>query len=501
MLSVNSLYCYTLALVMISGVVSAGTSSAELSSVLERLERMERRIVELESEVDSLRDENQQLRAAVAQPDAVPESQDPGLASARASNAEATVKSTETSADKAKPVDHYADARDDTQISSATLDKKPPVEGIDARQHDGFIPIFNRKAYIKFSAKTQVDLIMDSNNADSPGEFITSSLPVRGQSNYGSGFNSSISIRQSGISIEGLLETADEPIRFFYRNNFFGSSTSQFGYNLLEFYGEWNGLHLGYGYTAFLDRDAVPSTLDWEGPNSLPMVYNGQIRYTHALADFDGSQLLGKLSLEAGSPSITGVAAGNDFYERFPDGVAVLRLQGEDWHTQVSSVFSSLTAQTPSGNNADALGWGVAVSGSWNFTDDDLLIAWGNFGSGYANYVQDSFGLGLDAVLTPAGNLETIDAFGFGVGYTHDWSDNLSSTLSYGYLEIDDRDYPAIPPTTMNKTWYGSSNLVWNITRNWLLGAELLYGRKKAVNGATGDDFRVQVSTSYTFNP
>jgi hypothetical protein len=133
-------------------------------------------------------------------------------------------------------------------------------------------------------------------------------------------------------------------------------------------------------------------------------------------------------------------------------------------------------------------------------------MVWGSIGSGYANYIQDSEGLGLDAYVDAFGNLHTLDTYAFGVGYTHNWLDTLSSTFTIGYVNVDDAAVGTIIPQTptnqiMHETYYTSGNLVWQPFSSFTIGAELLYGRKVAISGARGDDFRIQFTSRYSFNP
>ncbi|MGE9292072.1 MAG: DcaP family trimeric outer membrane transporter, partial [Puniceicoccales bacterium] len=297
----------------------------------------------------------------------------------------------------------------------------------------------------------------------------------------------------------GILETGHGPLNVQYANNFFANaSTSQYGYYLLRFYGEWEGLRIGYGYSAMTDENAIPATLDYEGPNSLIITYNAQIRYTRALLDLGDAELVGLASLEAASPSVTNA---NSTDQRAPDIIVGAALRGDNWHVQATGVLSSFSSQTAVGTS-DALGWGLSLSGAWNFTEDDELMAWASGGSGYANYLQDVSGLGLDAYVDASGQLQTIGAWGFGVGYEHSWTDAVSSTFTIGYINIDDENTGGvINPFVMHETYYASGNVVWQIFPELTVGAELLYGRKRAINGSDGDDFRLQITTRYSFNP
>lgn len=365
----------------------------------------------------------------------------------------------------------------------------------------GFTPVFGEKNFVKLKLATQVDVISDSQNANSPGQFDTSAIPVRGQSNYGGGPRTDISMRQSQIAIQAYSYiTDDDPIFISYENNFFNSGSDIFGFNLVNFYGSWKGLLVGYQYTAFLDQSILPSTLDWEGPNSLAVNYNPQIRYTWPFAKVDklGTfSLIG--SIEAAEPSITGTIAQSGF-GRTPDGVLAFRLEGDSWHAQVGGLGRSLSAQTPTGMQDD-FGWGIAGSAGANVFKNDQIMVWGNAGRGIATYIQDTYAQGLDAVVNNDGVLETLPIYSAGIGYTHQWSKAFSSTLTYGYVHVEDTGYALMNPFTMQTTQYASANLLWQINPALSTGVEYLFGYKEAINGNSGEVSRVQFSLKYQFNP
>jgi hypothetical protein len=516
MLRLSLLAGLLLSLSFVTGHAAQDSDPATTELLLKKLEAMEARISQLETEVGELRAENQRLQStpastssAVTTAAAAPVSpQHPAATPAAQVQAQAAHVDTIAPATPAPAVVKTASAQtaEDQQSATAAL---APVEKAPSNIPKGYIPIIEDRAYITFNLTTQVDVMVDTNNANTPAEFVTSSLPVQGQPTYVAGLNSSVSFRQSTLGFDALVETGQGPLNIVYANNFMENpNTNAFGYYLLRFYGEWEGLRIGYGYTTLYDENAAPATLDYEGPNSLMSVYNAQVRYTRTLIEGEEVSLLGKLAIESADPSISvspAVSANSDVSERAPDVIAVLGVQGDTWHVQGGAVLSSFTTQT-AGVSSEELGWGLSLSGSWNFTPDDLLMVWGSIGSGYANYIQDSEGLGLDAYVDAFGNLHTLDTYAFGVGYTHNWLDTLSSTFTIGYVNVDDAAVGTIIPQTptnqiMHETYYTSGNLVWQPFSSFTIGAELLYGRKVAISGARGDDFRIQFTSRYSFNP
>jgi hypothetical protein len=101
-----------------------------------------------------------------------------------------------------------------------------------------------------------------------------------------------------------------------------------------------------------------------------------------------------------------------------------------------------------------------------------------------------------DAAFNQAGELKAIPAFGAMVGYTHKWTDTLRSTVSYGYVELDNEFSQS--GNAYHITHYGSLNTVWQVRKRLSIGLEALYGHKEEKSGAEGDAFRLQIGVVYS---
>ena len=132
---------------------------------------------------------------------------------------------------------------------------------------------------------------------------------------------------------------------------------------------------------------------------------------------------------------------------------------------------------------------------------DDSVQGWASTGKGYANFLQDITGLGLDAAFNPQLELEAIDAYGYGAGYTARLERRLSTSASYGYLRIDPDANLIVDPTLPQSTAFASLNLAWQFSERAMMGAEWLWGRHEDLTGASGEAQRVQMTLRYDLNP
>jgi len=338
-----------------------------------------------------------------------------------------------------------------------------------------FLSTFDGHLLLRFGLAAQVDLIGDSTFANTPAEFVVSSLPVEGDPNVGGGFNASVGFGQSRLHLAARVPTPAGPIDFVYDNNFM-TQDGQYAYNLLRLFAQWHGLRVGYGYSAFTDSAILPATLDWEGPGSQAFAYNAQVRYMPVLHRTKTGKLILEVSAEAVALSLTGVDEEQAAFQRAPDGIVALGWHGDRFYLRTASVFRALASQTPTGSTT-GFGWGVNTGISWQLGKRDALGLWGNVGDGYANYIEDLWGYGLDAIVEPNGQLNPLFAYGVGGSYTRGWSRAFSSTASFSFADVDTTDLQGLGVSVPSRTWYGSQpSCSWYPqtslnTSNWRMSA------------------------------
>ena len=102
-----------------------------------------------------------------------------------------------------------------------------------------------------------------------------------------------------------------------------------------------------------------------------------------------------------------------------------------------------------------------------------------------------------DAAFNAGGELEALPYWSVALGFTHRWSDQFRSTISYGYVNLDTT--AGQDATFYESSHYASANLVWQLRKRLSVGLEGLYGIKEARNGVdSGDHWRVQLGMVYS---
>ena len=362
----------------------------------------------------------------------------------------------------------------------------------------GFIPIPGTSTVFKIGGSVRIDVIADNSNNGNPNEFIPSTFPVPGQPGADGPSRSQVQAKGSRITFE-LRRTVghDNDLRVYYENDFFGdASTSTPTYRLRHLYGQaWNCL-VGQTFSNFMDVDAFPSVIDYEGPNGLVNTRQPQIRYTQPFLD---TKLRLAISVEQPNAQIgltdPAYGRGASTINRIPDFTTHVRYEDRRFgHLQLSGIYRYLSYDN-NNTGQGVPGWGVSLSGGLNFFEHDVLTAQGTYGEGIAHYIRDSSGANEDAALDSHGNLRALPVWGVVVGYTHAWADKWKSTVSYGYAHVDTE--ASNGQFTFDHSNYVSGNLIYQWSPSFRLGLEYLYGTKEVRNGASHDGQRLNLVVKY----
>jgi hypothetical protein len=459
---------------------------ATVQAMQKSMEQMQQKIAELEQENHK---QKEQAAASRATPAAVTQVPAPGPTPEGVSgNQVVTIAPTAVTIEGRASEIKDRPAMDDQQESAPrpndlTLDPK----------YRGFVPIPNTPILIKFNAKPRVDFTDDPQNTGNPDRFVTAQIPVDGDFFQGGGNQFNVNAKGSQLSIDVRAPELPGSPRFYYQNDFFGSGGGELPFRVRQLYGQIYNVVLGQTFSVFEDPDAWPDTVDYEGPNSAVFARRPLVRYMLPLSK--KWQL--NFGLEKPSSEVdTSIDPDAQQVNHVPDGGLNVRWEDSKYgHVQLGAIFRDIGVKGPIVGNQSTFGWGVNLSSSLNVFDRDSVQTQLTYGEGLFRYFNDDF-QNNDAAFNSSGNLTAIPAFGAMIGYTHKWSDYLRSTVSYGYVHLDNQFSQA--PDAYHQTHYASMNLVWQIRKRLSLGLEGLYGHKEEKSGADGDAFRIQLGAVYS---
>jgi hypothetical protein len=186
-----------------------------------------------------------------------------------------------------------------------------------------------------------------------------------------------------------------------------------------------------------------------------------------------------------------------------PDLIAFYRYESQHGHFFLAGISRSLGGVIPSTtvpdleNHVD--GYGASLAGAWKLgASKDNIVFDAMFGKGISTYYNDNVSLGSDVGFAANGKLVATPS-GSGVfGYQHYWNKIIRSTVSYGYLRINNT--AADPGTNYHISHYATGNVIVQPNVSLLFGAEYIYGQLERKNLFVWNAPRIQASITYYIN-
>ena len=169
-------------------------------------------------------------------------------------------------------------------------------------------------------------------------------------------------------------------------------------------------------------------------------------------------------------------------------------------HLQLAGVLRDIAYEdTLTAEKRNSRGWGVAFSGSLNISKKNKFMFQTVYGDGISKYIQDISGTGRDLVPKPGcpGELQALPVFGMYAALQHNWTQQLNSTIVYGYTEAYDLGNK--PPDNYQTGMYVAGNLFWDLMPTVRFGIEYLWGERVNKNGDSGTANRINFLAKYSF--
>lgn len=351
-------------------------------------------------------------------------------------------------------------------------------------------------AALRIGGFVKTDVVYNFDPLEISDRFIVGSIPVGDVSDSGIEAQSSITASQSRLNFDLREPTDVGVLRAFIEGDFAGEGDT---FRLRHAFGQWNRFLAGKTWSAFMDTDASPEEVDFEGLNGRINVRQAQVR----LMPTRGSEYGLELSLEDPSPQVQN----GQGVTRAPDVVVVGRFDpNAKLHFKLGMIGRQIRAQADPGFGigvSKAYAWGTTISGRritpWFDTRDNLMFQL-NYGDGIGRYVNDLSSIGnYDGIFDANGDLQLFGVTAGYVSWQHWWGgpQSLRSNYTFGFVDVNNPDI--IADDAYKQTIRLSTNLFWTPTPRIDLGTELLWGRRKNENGEHGDASQIQVMAQYRF--
>lgn len=352
---------------------------------------------------------------------------------------------------------------------------------------------------LRISGFAEFNAVRDNNAIQTPTAFVTSAIVTRNATPAeGADGQTNFSVQPSRLKVETRTPLQDHRLSTFVSADFFNDfDSASADIRLRQAYGELTNilfggdLLAGQTWTTYTNLNALPNTLDFEGPNAVLGLRHPMVRWTKPV----GTGL--KLKLAAEAPDDR-VIEGASSVTRWPDGVVSLAAENHAYNVQGSLVARDLRASGSTSQIASALGWAANFSGSIHMPGalkQDFATFSLTYGEGYGGVLGDA---PPDAAYNSTTNeLKAIPTWAWYAGYQHWWHPKIYSVVTYGQVRQSNENFQA--QTAFRKTQYMSANLTWTPYRQWLFGIEALYGTREDKDGVDGSDFRSQFTSRFNF--
>ncbi|RLA58579.1 MAG: hypothetical protein DRR04_10665 [Gammaproteobacteria bacterium] len=354
-------------------------------------------------------------------------------------------------------------------------------------------------AALRIGGYVKASVVNSFDGLEIKDRFIVGSIPVGDDGDDGDDVEaqSSITASQSRLNFD-LREPTDVGIlRAFIEGDFAGDGET---FRLRHAFGQRGQVLAGKTWSAFVDTQASPEEVDFEGLNGRINVRQSQVRIMPNL----GKKYEFQFSMEDPNPQVQNAQG----VSKAPDIIASARFQPHPrLHVKLGLLGRQIRAQL---NSSEGTGiekqyaWGSTISGRFAtpmLDERDSLLFQFNAGDGIGRYVNDLSSVGsFDGIIDPeTGELKLFDILAGYVSFQHWWPGgrNMRSNFTFGVVEVDNPDF--VSGDAYKRTLRFSSNLMWTPTPRIDLGAEYLWGNRKNEDGNNGDATQVQVAARYRF--
>jgi hypothetical protein len=381
----------------------------------------------------------------------------------------------------------------------------------------------------KWYGFVRLDAIYDFKPIKSTDDFVTSSIPVP----QGSGENAVLTPRYTrfGFDTETPLKIMDWTLKTRIEVDFFNGNTSgvfgSFPLRLRFAWLDFGPFLIGQAPSLFMDYDVFPNVLDYEGPPGMVLMrqpiisahwkfwekFKVAVGVEQPYSDiqwFENGQWV--VNPNTGIITTPGVDRN---IQNLVDFTGNVRYEGDYGHLQVAGIARKLSFKSAAGQDFDALGYGINVTGTWHpwamfhsappkACEDpepwqrSRFLAQFADGRGINRYIQDVNGLGLDATFDPVNGFRVIPSYGWFVAYEQWWAKRWASNFTVGgstWSSLTD----TLPANTYKSATYYSANLIWLPIERMGVGFEYLYGTRENKDGQFGTAHRLQAGIQYRF--
>ena len=335
---------------------------------------------------------------------------------------------------------------------------------------------------LKIGGYVKLDAIFDFQDAGDRFSFDPNSIPV----GTGNGQQFTAHARQTRINLDTNTPTDVGDLHTYVETDFFGDGN---GLRLRHAYGELGDFLAGQTWVLSVDTEAIPETLDFNGPDGNLLARRTQIRWTTE----PSARIRWSTSFHDPRNLIDTVVPGEE-RPRMPVLASSLRCRHDSGHVYFYAGVGANRFVPDTGRARETAAWGTGISLRQQIRDDTLIAQFG-ITEGLVEFLPT---LLVNARDTPiAGELDPLLGYGWVLAYQHAWSDTLRSNAAYRSTVLDNSTLQ--PGDAIHRNQYVAANLIWSPFENRRvdIGVEYLWGFRENKDGGTAIANRLQFSAIF----
>lgn len=285
-------------------------------------------------------------------------------------------------------------------------------------------------------------------------------------------------------------------VTVYMQTNFTGDEGG-YGLKLKQAYVSVGNVTAGLAHSVFSDPESQAPTIDTEGPSG--QVDKNNIMFKYAVKLGRGFSI--GASLEVPTADYRLGSSEKAIAQRCPDIPAYIQYAWgkSDSHLRLSGIFRRLSYRDlAKGDNRFESGWGVQVSTTANITGGLDFFGHYVYGKGIASYINDLADGGYDLIPSATDGRLTAPAIG-GLTAGLAWQASPKVMVSADYSNARLYDSGRLGSDTYRYAQYVSANIYYNITGDFKVGAEYLFGTRKDYGGEHNKANRFEAMMQYSF--
>lgn len=277
-------------------------------------------------------------------------------------------------------------------------------------------------------------------------------------------------------------------LRVYFEADFFSDFSGDGSFRLRHAYGELGDFLAGKTWVVAIDVDAIPETLDFNGPQGNTSARQAQIRWTARPTD----NITWAISLQE-PRHVTLTTVPGEQRDRIPVFTSNFRFTYDTGHVYMYGGVGETRFVPDVGASTEAVVWGAGVSLRQQLGNNYFILQ-GGIADGFVDFLPNFLMSGQDVVT--AGTLDPLVLYGFVAAYQHVWNDSLRSNVTYRTAIADNSALQAGDANHRNQ--YFAVNLIRTVIEDRVeVGIEYLHGVRENKDGASGDANRLMFSAIY----